>query len=202
MRSIHIYFCHIPNTEPDRLFRNHLARGCLERWTRDPLAHVVLLQPADTVPLAEGCDFRTAGPADQFHVARYGEPQRAHPDDWFVVADDDCLPLGQSFVERALAVLRGSGEYAVVAALNLLALPNGYPSANQILESHAVGGINFVSPRCPPIPEGISLPAQTDTARYEVVRAAGLKEGYLQQVRMNHLGHGFSTASPSQWGQG
>jgi hypothetical protein len=118
---------------------------------------------------------------------------------WFVVADDDCLPFGRHFVERALTVAETHPDFGVLAAADVTGPSPPDAGNREVLESHAVGGICFVSPRCPTFDFETARASETDGARYALVQSAGLKEGYMTRVRMNHLGYGFSMATEDWW---
>jgi hypothetical protein len=195
---IDVFFCHIPCIEPEARFRNYLARACLERWLLDERARVMLVQPAGTEPLGSDIDVIDAGPRERFHVMRYRVPERRQSE-WYVVADDDCLPLGSVFVDRALAAAEAHPDYGVLAASDVVGGAPSDPASSDVVESHAVGGICFVSPRCPSFDFDVRHPWEADGARYAEVRSAGLREGRLLGVRMNHLGYGFSTAVRGHW---
>lgn len=194
--KIDIYFCHVPSTRQDALFRNYLARACLERWRHERSGRLVLVQPEGSAPLVSDVELVTPAPLARFHCHRFAPD--LNRERWFVVADDDCLPLGPSFVDRALAIGEAHPEYGVLAASNIAGGPAA-PSQGDVIRSHAVGGISLVSPRCPRLLLDVPNANQADLARYEIVRAAGLAEGYFRTVRMNHLGEGFSTTSSPYW---
>jgi len=195
---IDVYFTHIPNSG-EATFRNHLARACLERWRLDDRAHVVLLQPRATKPLVEGIPFIEAHGRDRFHVDRYRLAQKGAKGSWFVVADDDCLPLGRNFVTRALNVAGAQTRYGVLAASDVVTGSPSSPDCVDVAESFAVGGICLISPSAPHFGFEVDLPTEADGARYREVKAAGLLEGRMAGVCMNHLGYGFSTACPGHW---
>lgn len=200
MTPIDVFFCHIPNTRPEARFRDHLARGCLERWRQDPLARVVLLQPEGTPPLVADVPTASGGPVERFHLARYRVPQANTSSEWFIVADDDCLPLGRDFIARGLEIARAHPEYGVLAASEVVGVPPCNPHELGVVPSHGVGGICFVSPRCPRFNFDVASPGDADSARFQQVRGAGLQEARLLGVRMNHLGYGFSTVATGHWG--
>jgi hypothetical protein len=198
---IEIYFCHIPHRHPDGEFRDYLARACLCCWYLDPVAHVVLAQPDDTPPLIDGVELLRLGAAEHFHNARYGMPAARSSGRPYVVADDDCLPLGRNFLNRAVHVAQAHPEYGVLAASDVVA-PDGMlsaPGSTEVRDSHAVGGICLVSPSCPRFDFRVDHPAYADGARDAQVRRAGLREGRMVGVRMNHLGYGYSMAVSGHW---
>lgn len=197
---IGVYFCHIPQDRPEAPFRNYLARACLERWRNDALARIVLLQPTGTAPLAADVEVVDAGPVERFHMARYRIPQARAGGAWFVVADDDCLPIGDDFIGRARAVAEAHPQYGVLAASDVVGTGPSDPQHKGVAESYAVGGICFVAPTCPVFDYDVNHPTFADGARYQQVKAAGLLEGRIIGVRMNHLGCNFSISVAGYWG--
>lgn len=124
----------------------------------------------------------------------------------YVLADDDCLPMGQDFVAEMVAALKRHPGYAMLAPLpdneniNEWTPPKDeWKTANddEVMEHVSIGGIRFCrkdAMRVWPRIEG-AFPAY-DGVHGHTLRQRGLRVGYVRNTHFLHLGKDQSTV----WG--
>lgn len=137
---------------------------------------------------------------NNFHIAskRVAEDKSIGP--IYIIADDDCLPLGNKFVERGLRIINSHPEYGILTATSVCDGP--YPGDNKnlpdVVDMHAVGGIAFVR-------KGILKefkdcePSHIDGMICDEMNSNGFKTGIMPHLRFNHLGFGWSITNPDYW---
>jgi hypothetical protein len=145
----------------------------------------------------------------QFHMEakRFAEEHAAG--DVYIVADDDCLILGRTFVADGVRILRANPAYGLLTAVSVIENANliaewdtwssdrstaaAWPS--EIIDRHSVGGVAFVR-------RGILKtfaacePRHTDETICREIEAAGFRVGVMPGVRMNHLGFRYGASGP------
>jgi hypothetical protein len=167
----------------DHPIRKGMQMSCIWRWKMQEDANVIYINPAG---------IRNLGP---FHIARKHAAERLTSSPIYVVADDDALPIGSSFVRDGVRILGEHPEYGMASARSISDGPI-YPN-EEIVESQC-GGIVFVK-------KGILLDFEEcdadkvdDTICREMNRR-GYKTGVMPSVRFNHLGAGYSITSKGYW---
>jgi hypothetical protein len=125
-----------------------------------------------------------------FHIRSKANAETLSETEIYVVTDDDCLPLGDDFIERGAAILQHHPEYGILTATSVCDGP--FPSGKQlpdtdVVEMHAVGGVSFVR-------KGIlkkfdlCSPDQVDDCICTEVNRAGYLTGVMPHVRFIHVG--------------
>lgn len=158
-------------------FRDLLAAPCLARWYQ--MCHPILVRPWPWEEVSK----------EKFQGWRRQFAEDNAKTDLYIIADDDCMPLGANFIERAEDVMRRHPEFAVLGATDY-ALPY---SPDEVTEIGTAGGINVI--RRGVIKVGEVVP-WTSAQQREQVYKAGYRVGRMRDVRMNHFGEGFSTVWP------
>ena len=184
-------------------------RGDL-RWglTQATIARWLMQKDINLTLLCAGAIIRIAGaesvllPEEKFHMESKREAEKRAHIPIYVIADDDCLPLGADFIRRGVRMLNQREDYGLVSATSIC--DGLYPSGKSchvedIEEAHSVGGIVFC--RKGLLSEFNDLGAdRVDESIYEETKRLGYKVGVLTRVRFNHLGCGFSlTGGAGNW---
>ena len=117
--------------------------------------------------------------------------------DPYILADDDCLPLQDYFCERGLDIMVKYPDFSILGLRPITSTlnkwtPEGYtPFENEEVEEHvSVGGIVFMR-RNIDIPSGNEQ--RFDGVLAEAIRKQGKRVGFFKNLRLNHLGHTYST---------
>lgn len=119
--------------------------------------------------------------------------------DPYIFTDDDVLIVGKDWVKRGVEAMLANPEYAVCSSLSLIEGENLATGTGTIYEMHAVGQPMFIR-------KGIlsDLPEMTLDQEcgiiHKYVLDKGFKEGLINGLRHNHLGHGFSSNPALHWG--
>ncbi len=184
-------------------------RGDL-RWglTQAVIARWLMQKDINLTLLCAGAIIRIAGaesvslPEEKFHMNSKREAERRAHMPIYVIADDDCFPLGSNFIHRGATILNEHEDYGLVSATSIC--DGAYPAGKggqtaDIEEMHSVGGICFV--RKGLLFQFNDLGAnRVDESICSEVKRLGYKTGVLTRVRMNHIGSGFSlTGGPGNW---
>ena len=120
----------------------------------------------------------------------------------YVVADNDCLILGEGFVQKGLQIMERHPDYGLLAATSISDgdYPNGMAGRFELPEiiPGYCGGVAFVR-------KGIltkfetCTPTQVDGTIFTEMFRKGYKSGYIPGLRFNHLGAGYSITNPNWW---
>jgi hypothetical protein len=153
---------------------------CRTRWEIDPNVRVCLLRDQ---PIREGRLF-----ADEWAKS-----------DPYIITDDDVLIVGKDWVKRGLEAMLANPEYGVCSTLSLVEGENEAKGSGVIYPMHAVGQPMWIR-------KGLmaDLPPFDFTFECQVIQshieAKGFKEGIINGLRHNHIGHGFSGTPVHFWG--
>lgn len=166
----------------------YFMRGlCWLKWTLEPEADLIYLTPAKA-----DCD------ENEFQWVRrkYAEDNRAS--EFYILADDDCLPITPHFILRGLNILREHDQFAILG-LNPRTCHEWLPEDNYkvisdsaVFEQYSVGGIRFCRRGCMkswPVFTGPGYDEQQCLA----LRSMGWRVGYFRDLTMNHIGEGYTT---------
>lgn len=176
-----VFFCTCAK-ESDPI-RWHLAQACLWRWKMEA-------EPIVLTPELLNCS-RTEFMGEQF---RYAEENGS---ELYIVADDDCMPIGKDFIERGMNILKANPEYA-----NLAASVHYVPAdAPEVFASNGGGGARFVRRGMIEVPKNRPR-VYDDCALSADLKARGWLTGYMRDVHINHLGHKLSTVWPDDYASG
>lgn len=140
--------------------------------------------------------------------------------DPYIYTDNDVLIVGKDWVKRAASAILTYPEYAAVSSLSLVEgenqakCPPEYDGMTLIYPMHAVGapmiirkgffkfalGPNLFDPAdlAPVVPE-MDLNSECGVL-HKYCLDRGWKEGLVNGLRHNHLGHGFSSNPALHWG--
>jgi hypothetical protein len=129
----------------------------------------------------------------------------------YCIADDDCLPENEDFLEKAFDLVSSYPQFGALAlAPNNSELRPWTPELRErericvdaavfddenVMEHVSAGGIVFyrknVVQNWIPVQAGNS--GSYDTQHAECIRAAGKRVGFIKTVKMNHIGRGYSS---------
>lgn len=184
---IPVYFCSVPTQSA---VRGLLTEACESRWYE----HGVNVRTL--TPRRQKCQPR------EFQRERRRFADWATADEFYVVADDDCLVPAEPFIEMAVDILERHPEFAVLSLFPKPHKINPWQKSGcddlEVMEHVDVGGVRFCRKGClkewPPMPE--DGPPAYDRIHAEALRAAGWRCGYYKELSMLHLGSGVSTVWP------
>ncbi len=169
----------------DNILRIKMGEVCAVRWCM------------------EECNFHAMTSSDKnFHILGKSLAERQAQSPIYVVTDNDCLILGEKFVERGVEIMQRHPEYALLAATSISDgdLPSGSirEGLEEAIPRHAVGGVAFVR-------KGVLTdfapcrPSQVDETVCHEIKNKGYKAGSMPGMRFNHIGAGYSLSSPIWW---
>ncbi len=130
--------------------------------------------------------------------------------DFYILADDDCLPdiSQKDFIPIGIGVLRSHPQFAMLAPLpsneNIIEWTpdpqlDKYTAASdaEVMEHVSIGGIRFCRKGAlktyPPMDKHF---AGYDGIHGYALREAGMRVGFIRELRFDHLGAGKSTVWP------
>ena len=136
-----------------------------------------------------------------FHIEGKRMAEQVARSPIYVVADNDCLILGENFVRLGIEIMGKHPEYGLLAATSIcdghfVHVPS-ISSWEEVVPMQA-GGVAFVR-------KGIlkefndCQPNQVDDAICSEMVRKGYKTGYMPSLRFNHIGSGYSISSPTNW---
>lgn len=177
--SLDVFYCSAAKDE----LRKAIAYPCLMMWST--MCKPQLINPLDGM---SGREFQSWRRKHAEELART---------EFYIIADDDCMPLGKNFLQRCEDLMRRYPDYAVLGTEDYCA-PYG---PEEIYETTTGGGINVIRKGV------IEVPAFTGqiwdgSAQGQQVRAKGYKVGRMRDVRRNHYGDGLSTVWPDDYQSG
>jgi len=154
------------------LWRNYISAGVIQYWRDTPLVRV--------------------------HV-QYGLTQRARRMEadqlssfyYYIVADDDCIPIGKYFIHQGMEMLDRYPDFAMLSPISyedpIGLWQQGRVDTKDLFEAGSIGGIRFCRQDALK-----GWPKQTrvgyDVEQGEALRRGGWKSGYLKELRMIHIG--------------
>lgn len=194
--------CYMTSCATDPL-RIHLARATLTALLSDPALSVVLLRtkPCDVhVPNTQPrSTWAFDVSPEEFQRKRRMEAASRSLTAWYVLADDDVLPMDANWVTLALSIAQKHTEFGVIGLRErgIAYQPyDGYQD-DDLEEVAEAGGLCLMR-------RGILLdeewPKTTKDNDYDMrlanaLRKKGLKVGLFKKLHFNHIGLGFSTAT-------
>jgi hypothetical protein len=175
----------ILNFDGGNQLRRAMSEVCQNRWHMEPGCRISVLT-------SKSANFHIEGKRMAEQVAR---------SPIYVVADNDCLILGENFVRLGIEIMGKHPEYGLLAATSICDghFPSGrvYSVMEEVVPMQA-GGVAFVR-------KGIlkefndCQPNQVDDSICSEMKRKGHLTGYMPSLRMNHIGAGYSISSPTNW---
>lgn len=122
--------------------------------------------------------------------------------DFYVLADDDHMPLGEDWVEKVLGMRRAYPDYVMLSAMSTLTdeRPPGWRDAELIHRPPAQGTPYIATKGAIPWTDFVGPANQQDQIVSEWIDAHGIQRGVMRDVRYLHLGYGYSQVQPNLWG--
>jgi len=159
--------------------RDRMSQLCHVRWNFEP----VDINYLDDMGIREGRQF-----AEQTALS-----------DPYIVTDDDVLLVGKDWVNRAVKAMLGHPEYRACSTLSLVEGENQATGEGEIYEMHAVGAPMIIRKGTMVDLPDMDLNNECGTI-HKMILDRGGKEGLINGLRHNHLGHGFSSNPALFWG--
>ena len=160
---------------PETVLRQRMFELCLERWKMDPLAWIV------TLPKELKKDLSA-----QRHWA-----DSHSKSELYIFTDDDCLIVGKDWIARGLEAMHKCPEYGIGATLSLIEGENVAKGEGIMYPMHMVGHPMFVRKGLLADVQIPDWPRECAHIQLHIERK-GFREGIINGLRHNHLGHGFS----------
>jgi hypothetical protein len=202
-------------------------RGDL-RWglTQAVIARWLMQKDINLTLLCAGAIIRIAGAEsvllseEKFHMESKRVAEKRSHTPIYVIADDDCLPIGKDFIARGLQAMEIERAYGILGATSISDghYPAGKPfgsayRGDDILRQPGMYGDEFVDPMYTPggivftrkgILRAEALPDceanQVDDTIAREIEKFGFRVGVLHSVKFNHLGAHFSlTGGAGNW---
>lgn len=119
--------------------------------------------------------------------------------DPYIFTDDDVLIVGKDWVKRAVNAMLANPVYGACSSLSLVEGENRANGEGEIYDMHMVGQPMII--RKGLMAEVPEMDLDNECGVIDsFLRSKGLKEGLVNGLRHNHLGHGFSGTPCSFWG--
>jgi hypothetical protein len=189
---------------PQNWIRGGMAISCLDWWCRQDgiRLHLIMSHPAccvTTLNAMHPCEVNL--PLDDFHWASRSYADEHAKSTPYVVADDDRLPIGKDWLERALGVWERHPDYAMLCPVSYIPVerPNNHEGAGEVFEANnSCGAPYFAAPHQVPYDKFTGPANQQDQIVCEWMRLHNVKHGWMRDIYNLHLGFGHSQVGP--WG--
>lgn len=169
--------------------RQGLRDAVTARWEKDwEMVGIHLLTPS-----AIGCTNK------EFQGLRRKYAEEHSAESFYILAEDDCMPLGPDFVKRGMEVMQRHPDYAVLSPLLLPFPPAVKENDGEVSEGITAGGINFTRRGLIDVAAINSRLPWDECAQAEHLRGKGWKSGWMRNVKCNHLGATLSTLWPEPY---
>lgn len=196
-----------------------LALACLERLALFDEARVHLITAlGHLLPVDEHNKVPASGwnrvTADPFHVESRRFAEERATGGFYVVIDDDCLPIGRDWLERGLEAMAIFPQFSALASWSIngeidpakCALPPQHDDRlhqiSEIFEVPSLGTPTFIRRYRNGERIRLNLP-EAPIGQYDLTISQAYLEhgriGMLRHVRHNHLGYGLSEVVPDWW---
>lgn len=182
-------FVRIYANDLDRSLKWKMRRGLIDAT----VARWKMFEGIRLTTIVAGADI----PEKNFHIVSKSCAERYAATSIYIVADDDCLPIGVDFVERGLALMEAWPKFGLISATSICDghYPAGAGAAlTDVVEEWSAGGVAFVRrgilTKFPPC-----TPDQVDETICNEIRRYGYKTGVMPEVSFNHLGAHYSVTS-------
>jgi len=179
---IDVFYCTMTKDE----LRAAIAKPCLLMWQQMCYETLHIVIPPQSMSGRE------------FQQWRRKAAEEMASGEFYILADDDCMPLGNRFLERCEALMQKYPEYAILGTEDYCA-PYG---PDEIYETTTAGGINVIRKGIIEVPEYREGVTWDGSAQGQQIRAKGYKVGRMRDVRRNHYGDGLSTVWPDNYASG
>jgi hypothetical protein len=162
--------------------RKGLRDAVIARWKQMPVNLAVI----------DGVAMGIRG--KEFQGIRRAIAESKAKSDIYILAEDDCMPLGKRFLDAGLSLMAAYPRYGVLAPTVLNGVYEGaaYKYDGDVIEANSAGGINFTRKGIIDLPTGF----QDEMGQANALRLKGWKSGYMKNVKVNHLGAFLSTLWP------
>jgi hypothetical protein len=199
-------------TAPRDGVREAIAIACLRRWRSDPLVRVRVIGPSEIVTSKELQPMEIGLPEENFHFAsRQYADEHAETEPYFIV-DDDEMPLGADWVERAVKLWRiynADRKYVMMVARSMLTVEDPVrhherlrTSKLEVEEMPYWWGCPYMSYQgVVPYEEMKGRAEQQDPIVADWARANDKKQALMMNLYYSHFGLSFSQIQPALYGR-
>jgi hypothetical protein len=187
-KVIDTFFC---TAAKDHL-RSDIANACKTRWEQAyGYRFLKIIRPSG---------FISAGAFQLGHRIRQ---EREAKTTIYCHADDDCMPLGNNFLERAIEIMNVRPEYGIIAFNDHYMWQKewgrgAYLPDPFVFSAHSVGGIYLIRKSIVEFPDSHNW--FDDTQMCKAIVLKGYKVGRFCNIFFNHYGHALSTTFPERTG--
>ena len=192
--------------------REGIAMACLARWRSDPLVMVRVIG-ASGVPLGRYAQPVEAYiPGENFHFASRQYADENAETSPYLMVDDDEMPLGRDWVERALRLWYTHNEdhqYVMMCGRSALTSEDITQHHERLRNSRQEVEENPYWWGCPYLSYKGAIPYgelkgradQQDPVVEQWARAHDKKQGLMMTCFYNHFGLSFSQVQPALYGR-
>lgn len=180
--------------------RGGMAITCIAWWRDQPgvKLHVIAAEGSclEEVSVAKA----KVLPLDNFHWASrvYADTQSLSTP--YVLTDDDRLPIGKKWLERALDLWNRHSDYAMLCPVSYIPVerPPEHVGADEVVSANnSCGAPYFAAPHQVPYATLTGPANQQDQIVCEWMRQHHVKHGWMRDVYNLHLGFGNSQVGPT-----
>lgn len=181
---IDLFFCSVPLDN----VRLGLSIACLSRWQMEEGINLRVLTASGTQ-----CQGEEICERKEFSWKRRLYADHNASSDIYIIAEDDCMPLGPDFVLKGLETFTRHPEFVA-----MMACPLGANYADDVTETNSAGDcISFIRKGSLNLLRG-----RDGIDQYLCYTAQELKCGVMLDPKFNHLGYGLSTVWPDAYETG
>jgi hypothetical protein len=194
---------------PQSWIRTGMAISCIGWWIVQPDVKLHVLFGEDphawtlpdvlfnlTVPMGE----LICLPMDSFHWASRAYADTQAQSTPYVLTDDDRLPIGKQWLERALALWERHSDYAMLCPVSYIPVerPPEHVGADEVVSAtNSCGAPYFAAPHQVPYATFTGPANQQDQIVCDWMRQHNVKHGWMRDVYNLHLGFGYSQVGPT-----
>jgi hypothetical protein len=196
-------------TAPLTWIRGGMAIACIAWWRDQPgvKLHVIAAEGSCleevSLDLLEEVSVASAKvlPLDKFHWASRAYADTQAQSTPYVLTDDDRLPIGKKWLERALALWERHSDYAMLCPVSYIPVerPPEHVGADEVVSAtNSCGAPYFAAPHQVPYATFTGPANQQDQIVCEWMRQHHVKHGWMRDVYNLHLGFGHSQVGPAE----
>lgn len=193
---------------PQNWIRGGMAITCIA-WWRDQLdvkLHIIAAEGSCLEEVSLDCleEVSVARakvlPLDNFHWASRAYADTQAQSTPYVLTDDDRLPIGGKWLERALALWNRHSDYTMLCPVSYIPVerPPEHVGADEVVgANNSCGAPYFAAPHQIPYDTFAGPANQQDQIVCAWMRQHNVKHGWMRDVYNLHLGFGHSQVGPT-----
>jgi hypothetical protein len=173
---------------PQFNIRYPLYDACEAAWCLDSSSLVVR-----QVPESE--------PLERFHWDARCYAERTATSKYYIFSDDDILPLGANWIERALGVAGRNPDYAILSGNQVNHSARVKPQGYEVQPAHMAGSPQLIRKGMIDWTQLSGPGKDEDEIVGDYCAEHRLLQGVMVNLDVNHIGQGFSVMNPAYWGK-